>query len=329
MLELVNEERVRAGVPPVVLGDNWAAQLHAESALANCFSSHWGIDGLKPYMRYSLAGGFQANGENGSGLDYCHTEKDRVAPLKPMRQEMVDSIEGFMGSPGHRDNILYEHHRQVNIGIARDRYNLFIYQHFEGDHIEYAVMPNITDDGILTLVGTTKNGAVFTRERDLGITVYYHRPPQNLTRGQVSRTYCYGYGLHVASLREPLTDGSSWTSDTFTYDYEPCPDPYDVSPNAPAAHSSEEAHKLWEDAYEASKNGEPSKITAPWITALRWNVNATSFDVKADLLRVLDRHSKGVYTVVVWANIADDREVISQYSIWYGIMPPKHYAQRG
>ncbi|MXY20302.1 MAG: hypothetical protein F4Y49_03085 [Dehalococcoidia bacterium] len=69
MLELINAERAKAGVGSVVLGDNIAAQLHAEAALENCFASHWGIDGLKPYMRYSLAGGYQSNGENGSGSD--------------------------------------------------------------------------------------------------------------------------------------------------------------------------------------------------------------------------------------------------------------------
>ena len=58
MLELINAERAKVGVSPVVLDDNVAAQMHAESALESCFSSHWGIDGLKPYMRYSLAGGY-------------------------------------------------------------------------------------------------------------------------------------------------------------------------------------------------------------------------------------------------------------------------------
>ncbi len=81
MLELINEERAKAGVQPVTLGDNIAAQLHAESSLANCFSSHWGVDGLKPYMRYSLAGGYQSNGENGSGLDYCIKASDRYRAL--------------------------------------------------------------------------------------------------------------------------------------------------------------------------------------------------------------------------------------------------------
>lgn len=77
MLGLINSERTSAGVPPVTLGDNIAAQLHAESSLANCFSGHWGVDGLKTHMRYPLAGGYQANAENGSGSDYCIRASDR------------------------------------------------------------------------------------------------------------------------------------------------------------------------------------------------------------------------------------------------------------
>ena len=69
MLRLINEERDGAGLEPVEMGENLAAQLHAESSLANCTSSHWGSDGLKPYMRYSLAGGYQSNAENGHGSD--------------------------------------------------------------------------------------------------------------------------------------------------------------------------------------------------------------------------------------------------------------------
>lgn len=80
MLELINLERAKVGAPPVVLGDNIAAQLHAESALENCFTGHWGVDGLKPYMRYSLAGGYQSNGENASGLSYCIKAGETIPP---------------------------------------------------------------------------------------------------------------------------------------------------------------------------------------------------------------------------------------------------------
>ena len=71
MLGLVNNIREDEGLPPVLLGNNIAAQLHAERSLKDCISGHWGTDGLKPYMRYSLAGGIQANAENVFGLHHC------------------------------------------------------------------------------------------------------------------------------------------------------------------------------------------------------------------------------------------------------------------
>ena len=95
MLELINAERTSAGLNPVVLGDNIAAQLHAEIALANCFSSHWGIDGLKPYMRYSLAGGYQSNGENVSGLDYCIEASDGYAAEGSLKTRVDEAMAGW------------------------------------------------------------------------------------------------------------------------------------------------------------------------------------------------------------------------------------------
>ena len=123
MLELINDERVSVGLNPVVLGDNVAAQLHAEAALENCFSSHWGIDGLKPYMRYSLAGGYQPNAENVSGLDYCIKATDGYRANGSAEQEIRQAMVGLMDSPGHRDNILRPWHKKVNVGLAWDRYN--------------------------------------------------------------------------------------------------------------------------------------------------------------------------------------------------------------
>ena len=156
MLSLINAERKKAGVGAVTLGDNVAAQLHAESALENCFSSHWGIDGLKPYMRYSLAGGYQSNGENGSGLDYCIKASDGYRANGPIEQEIRETMEGWMSSPGHRRNILDPGHKRVNIGIAWDRYNVAMYQHFEGHYVEFKRLPSISND-ILSFSGTTKN----------------------------------------------------------------------------------------------------------------------------------------------------------------------------
>ncbi len=325
MLALINAARIDAGVPPVELGDNIAAQMHAESALANCFSSHWGIDGLKPYMRYSLAGGYQSNGENGHGSDYCIKSSDRYTAINSVNQEIDNAVEGWMDSPGHRGNILDRRHKRVNIGLAWDRYNFLAYQHFEGDYVEYDELPSLDANGILSISGATKNGVRFRSKRDLGVQIYFDPPPHELTRGQVSRTYCYDNGRQVAALREPLTGNSHWTTDKYSTNFNPCPDPHDVSPSAPPASSHSHANRLWQEAYDASKNQNDQTIIVPWITALQWTAGGESFSVEADISDVLAGHGAGVYSIVVWGDVDGERAVISEYSIFHGITPPDSY----
>ena len=190
MLRLINNERRAAGVLEVVLGANNAAQLHAEASLQGCYSSHWGSNGLKPYMRYSLAGGYQSNGENGSGSDYCIKARDGYRALSRINTEIRETMEGWVSSPGHRRNILEKSHRKVNIGLAWDRYNLVAVQHFEGDYVEYETLPEF-DGNRLRLEGKVKNEARFGVGDTIPVQIFYDPPPHSLTPGQLSRTYCY------------------------------------------------------------------------------------------------------------------------------------------
>ena len=320
MLELINEERNAADLNPVVLGDNIAAQLHAESAIENCFSSHWGIDGLKPYMRYSLAGGYQSNGENGHGLDYCIKATDGYISIGNVKWDVREAMEGWMDSPGHRRNILRSKHKRVNIGLAWNRYNFGAIQHFEGDYVEYEALPEI-NGRILTLSGEVKNGAKFSFVNDLGIQIYYDSPPHPLTRGQLVRTYCYDSGRLVAALRPPLTGRSYYTENSFQRSYNPCPDPYDVDPDASTPNSHDEAHDFWQAAYDASQAREGTSHVVPWITASEMKVRRSTFSVRADIGDV----PAGVYTIIVWARIGSEEEVVSEYSIFHGITPPDTY----
>lgn len=323
MLDQINAQREAGGLGPVVLGDNIAAQLHANASMENCSSSHWGSDGLKPYMRYSLAGGFQSNAENGSGLDYCYRAGAGYRAIASIQQEIDEAMDGWMGSAGHRRNILNPSHRKVNIGIVWDWYNTFMYQHFEGDYVEYDQPPAISD-GILSLSGKTKNGVRFNKKRDLGIQLYYDPPPAPLTRGQMARTYCYDHGRQVASFREPLSGGQYWTTDEFTAIYNPCPNPYRVSDTAAAPRSPSEAHAAWQQAYNASQARQPLSITVPWVTAKQWAVNDNSFAVRADIRNILNLHGNGVYTIMVWAKSGKDL-VVSEHSIFHGVTPPDAY----
>ena len=324
MLELINAERVQAGLNPVVLGDNIAAQLHAEAALEGCFSSHWGLNGLKPYMRYSLAGGYQSNGENGHGSDYCIVLGDGYRPLANIKQEIRKAMFGLMKSPGHRRNILDPWHKKINIGLAWDSFNFKAYQHFEGDYVEYGILPAITDN-LVSFEGFLKNGASLDGERGIGVQIYYDPPPHRLTRGQVSRTYCYGSGLRVASLRKPLTGGWFYPNDESRYSYEPCPDPYNVPADAPAPRSHDEAHGFWQAAYDASQSRPSIPVTVPRITALNWDVSTDRFSVVADLSDVIATLGNGVYTVVLWAKLGGEDVIVSEYSIFHGITPPDTY----
>ena len=320
MLELINVEREKAGVPLVELGTNIAAQLHAEASLAGCFSSHWGMDGLKLYMRYSLAGGYQPNGENGSGSDYCIKASDGYAQNRSTNEELDQAMEGLMRSPGHRRNILDENHRKVNLGIAWDTYNFQLYQHFEGDYVEFESVPRI-ENGMLSFKGLTKNGVRFSEESDLGVQLYYDPPTHGLTRGQVSRTYCYNNGRKVASFRWPLTGYAYWSSEEFTTTYKPCPDPYDVSPELPGPQSHREAHQFWQESYDKSQDRTEQTISVLWVTAREWKVGGSSFSVSVDISNVLAEHGPGVYSVLIWGGGV----VISEHSIFYEIEPPATY----
>src|ERR1700730_4187261 len=66
LLQLVNEERAVEKVPPLVVDElaTRIASKHALDMATGNFASHWGRDGLKPYQRYSLAGGVDDNEEN-------------------------------------------------------------------------------------------------------------------------------------------------------------------------------------------------------------------------------------------------------------------------
>ncbi len=116
MLDLINEAREEAGVYPVVLGDNRAAQIHADNA-AGCFTGHWGTDGLTSGMRYNLAGGYQYNQENVSGYVYCQGISGRSVDA-----EVRYAMAGFMESPGHYLAIVNPRHRNVNLGIFHPHY---------------------------------------------------------------------------------------------------------------------------------------------------------------------------------------------------------------
>ena len=321
MLELVNQARAATGLPRVTMGDNPAAQLRAENALATCTGSHWDVDGLKPYMRYSLAGDFQSNTENGFGTHHCFDSSSTVFgyAIDPtvLMEGILYAMEGCMRSPIHKDNILDPWHRKVNIGLARDTYNLRIYQHFEGDYVRYDSLPRI-DGTTLSLSGRLVNGLHFSSKDDMALLLYYDQPPRTLTRGQIARAFCYTYGSGnpIAAFLNPLT-WSEWESlPPYSYSGN-CPDPYDISPDTPAPRSPEESLQLFEIAQQQGYTPRSESIV-PLVTASEWTASQAAFTITADIGRILAQYGPGVYTI----RLFDQDVPVSTYSIFYKVKPP-------
>ena len=307
-LQLINDARTAAGLNEVTLDDNPAAQSHSEDMRASCFYGHWGSDGLKPYMRYTLAGGYQFNSENISGYAYCPLDPDRYRRTT-ITAKLDQSTEALLDSPGHLRNILDPYHRKVAIGISYRPPNLWLVQHFLGDYIEYTDEPEI-EAGELTLAGRVRNG-VNVSGWALGVQIFYDQPTKTLTRGQLYQTYCYDFGDKIAALRRPPGPNAYYPTHTFTDFGTKCNDPYSVSPDAPTPSSPFHIKPLFlPEFYEKE---------VVWITATRWDSSNDEFSVAADITDLLERYGDGVYTIMLSGEINGEPTHISAYSIF---IPP-------
>jgi uncharacterized protein YkwD len=104
MLARVNEVRGGAGLPPLVASPllDRISQEHAEDMLVRSYSGHGTPEGLSPSERARADGYRSGIGEN--------IVEQRFSP-----QEALDA---WLGSPGHRRNILDPGCREMGLGLA-------------------------------------------------------------------------------------------------------------------------------------------------------------------------------------------------------------------
>ena len=284
----------------MTLGDNPAAQQHAEEMLEHSYLSHWGLDGMKPYMRYTLAGGVNYEAENASGVSSAPVQGLRYRTISP-KEEVRDAQQGFMGSPRHRTNILNPWHKRVNLGIACNRITCAVIQQFEGDYISFETEP-ILSSGRLSMAGRLSGSFEFS-----GVQIWYDQLPQQLTLGQLDTTYCYSHGRPVVFLREPVPPGSYYLEASSSFSWRPCPSPYDASADTPRLKPSGFVPR----SYLVGLG------QVPWTTADLWQAAGERFNIRADISEVLIKHGPGVYTVHTWGENAGEEIVLSNYSIFY------------
>ena len=328
MLNLTNQHRAAAGVPPVRLGDNPAAQLHAEEALAGCYSAHWDRWGMKPNHRYTLTGGTGADAENGFGSSYCIQPDENYSPNRPMETEVAETVQGWMDSPGHRRTLLDPAHTVLNIGIAHDRFNTNMVQHFSSDYVSYQVRPTISADGILRIRGKVSRATLEIGD-STSIQIYYDPPPRPLTQGQLADTYALCNPKKVGYVVEPLGLNQFYTGQevrTETQEFK-CVDPYGTDSNRQAPRTHDEAHQTWADAKQASSNGSSKKTEVRRIIAERLDISSSEFNIRANLAPILREHGPGIYTIMLWGrplHISEPAPLSGQSIFWQTAPTPGH-----
>jgi len=206
-LELINKDRVANGLLPVALGSNFAAQKHAEERLANKYCSHWDMDGMKPYMRYTLAGGVNYESENGFVTETIwFGEKDPSYRRDP-KEMLKRAQEGLMDSQYHKKNILNKWHKKVNLGIAYNEERLDLVQQFEGDYVDFSKLPTVSGN-ILSMAGKVTIGNIEQ------VAVHYDSSPKPLSPEQLNvppYNYAYGLGEDIGTVVPPLPPGYFYT----------------------------------------------------------------------------------------------------------------------
>lgn len=294
MLDLINTDRISNGLEPVKLGGNLAAQLHAEELFRNGFLGHWGLDGLKPYMRYTLAGGTGAEGENVSGSNEPRLPGVRYAKT-PIRDSLREAQEGLMSSPGHRQNILDPWHQRVNLGIACDDVSCTVAQQFEHNYIQWNRVPSM-EGGLLAFGGRMLGGFAYS-----STDVWYDPLPKPLQANQIRATYCYSLDTPVVFIREPAPPGSFYPTNITSFSWSSCLDPRDVNPTAPPPQV---------------KAALPKVGLVPWADPDTYKIQGTAFDVVVDMSPYLAQYGDGVYTVVIWGDQANESVALTNYSIF-------------
>src|SRR5262245_28227960 len=137
LLELANAERYLVGVNELEFDDlaSRVATAHAIDMATGNFVSHWGMDGRKPYQRYSLAGGIHATQENiGSVNNFFSADwKDLTNDLITLHVRMYEEKPPH---DGHRRTILDPYHTHVGFGFATSQRRLRLVELYVAKYLE-------------------------------------------------------------------------------------------------------------------------------------------------------------------------------------------------
>ncbi|MGQ9549202.1 MAG: CAP domain-containing protein [Roseiflexus sp.] len=105
VIDLTNEYRVAAGCAPLTVSSQLtaAAAAHSQDMAQNNFFNHIGSDGSTPWVRIQR-----------TGYSYRSAAENIAAGYRTAR----DVVQGWYGSPGHRQNMLNCNLREIGVAYA-------------------------------------------------------------------------------------------------------------------------------------------------------------------------------------------------------------------
>jgi uncharacterized protein YkwD len=199
-LQLINQDRTQAGLLPVVLSSNQAAQAQAQDILGTRQISHWMTNGEKPYMTYTSYGGLGAVQQN-VATALCEGLVCSMNPVDEIKTAEYNMMYNDASSDwGHRENILDPHHTSVSIGIAYNDNTFVIVQNFENNYIAFT-QPITYSSGTVSFSGTLSQGKIDYIEVD------YDSLPTHAIYEQNSHATSYSLGTPLAIVDRPLPFG--------------------------------------------------------------------------------------------------------------------------
>ena len=272
-----------------------------------------------------MAGGYQANGENVTGLNYCIQKHENFTRIYDLEAKVRLATDGLLESPGHFVNIIAPHYTKVNLGVAWDSHIVWLVQHFEADYMRFSEVPTLRGTQ-LQFAGQVANGASLDADQNgLKVDVYRH-PLSPVTRGQLASAFCLDLGELLATFIPPPPPGSSYGNLTFPPTiYQRCHSPYDAAPlPGPASYYEAKA------AYAAAVR-RPLALaaeTVQFVVADEWQVGNGMFRMSADIKDVLDAGGDGAYQLMFWGKVKGQTHVIADYWLFHGVEPPAGYGNQ-
>jgi uncharacterized protein YkwD len=207
LFEAINRDRLAAGLPPVTLDDRLMAlgDSHCEEMVRGRFASHWSLDGLKPYHRYSLAGGSGHHEQNVAWRRDSRGYADANRALADCLASHGEMMAERPPNDGHRQTILSPKVDRVGIGLAVEGEYLAFTQEFASDAVRFLepVSRRVEPKGRVRVVVEVPAGQELSM-----VVLRRERPPRPLTGTQLMARGSYGYeGEDVLHLRPALGPG--------------------------------------------------------------------------------------------------------------------------